>query len=170
MVLPVAAAVLAATTSLVSSTARVRLSSARVPSRMCATHWLTASGSSGGTASDCQVSEPASRSRSAPPRAFVREAGRCAVHLDGERVATQEPGLDDTDRAARVSERDDGLVLDRTLGQRGVRGAHCGWDGAEEQLREVYRVASEIAECPTDGGFGVIEAFRQPARDGAIMR
>ena len=63
-VVPVAAAVLAADTRRVSSTARVRLSSAREPSRMWVTHRLNASASSWGTESDCQASAPALRIRS----------------------------------------------------------------------------------------------------------
>ena len=54
----------------------------------------------------------------------VREAGALgAEDLDGERVALTKPGLDHADRAVRVPDRHDGVVLDRTSGERGVGGA-----------------------------------------------
>ena len=54
----------------------------------------------------------------------------CISMVNGSRL--KESGFDDTDRATRVSERHDGLVLDLAFGERGVGRAHRGRECTEE--------------------------------------
>ncbi len=63
---------------------------------------------------------------------MICEAAAGAVDLNAERVAAQEAGFDDPDRAIRIFKRDSGLVFDLASAERGVRGAHRSRKGTQE--------------------------------------
>ena len=98
----------------------------------------------------------------------------CISMLNGS--LAQEAGFDDTDRAIRVSERHDGLVLSTwRSGEWAYGGAHRGREGTEEQLGEVDGMAAEITERTADGSLsgrrsGPAASRRSPHRETAEIR
>ena len=100
--------------------------------------------------------------------ARVADRAKGPAQLDAERCPVDEAGLDDTERAARVTDRDDGLVLEGVPGDRREGGADGLGPGAEEPLDEVDRVAPQVGQGAADGGLRVEEPLGQPARSAAI--
>ncbi len=121
---------------------------------MWVTHRLNASASSWGTESDCQASAPALRIRS---RLSVLSYARlalvpCISMVNGSRLRNPVS----TTPIAPPGYPSDTTAWSSTcrLVNAGVRGAHGSRECTEEELREVDRMASEIAERTADGRLG----------------